>query len=62
MKDFTFKQALVACGSLASVIFIFAFISLYLLINLSDDLFLYNLFYLPCGFFLTLINDFHKCF
>lgn len=47
MKDFTFNQALVACGSLASVIFIFAFISLHLLINLSDVLFLYNLFYLP---------------
>lgn len=59
MKDFTFNQALVACGSLASVIFIFAFISLHLLINLSDVLFLYNLFYLPS---LTLINDFHKCF
>lgn len=59
MKDFTFNQALVACGSLALVIFIFAFISLHLLINLSDVLFLYNLFYLPS---LTLINDFHKCF
>lgn len=47
MKDFTFNQALVACGSLALVIFIFAFISLHLLINLSDVLFLYNLFYLP---------------